>query len=567
MQCEQGSGSWYETCFDPWRVMFFLCNTSQRLLLAALVAGNVAGCKGLLEPEVPSSEAQVGGGGGQVPQDPDLEPGTSLGRAPVRRMTRFEYNNTVRDLLGDTTLPARDFGEEEETNGFNNNAQSLVTTSALADKYLRAAEGIAERATVDLGALSDCDLSQAACADAFVAKFLQQAFRRPATDTELAAFAELYQTGLAESPRIAVSLVITAALQSPAFLYRLEFAGHVPATTRIGKLDGFELASRLSYLLWGSLPDAELLEVAAQGRLVTKADVEREARRMLNDPRARDVVAEFHRQWLDYERVLNVGKDQQLFAGWSGDLANAMVEETRAYIDGVVFDGQGTLDALLTAPSVPAQELLVSYYGATERRGLLTQGSLLSYNAHSNQTSPVHRGQLVRKEFLCDVVPPPPADVAIVVPEPDPNSTTRERLAMHAADPSCAGCHELMDPIGLGFERYDGAGRFRTDEAGSPVDASGELTGTDVDGAFDGVDELSGKLAASEKVSRCYVRQWFRFGYGREASVEDKSTLDALGRSFAASGENIQELLVALTQTDAFMARSLKAQPTSEEQP
>jgi hypothetical protein len=513
---------------------------------APLVLLASAGCDGRVSDPAPALSENR-------PPVSEISPGP----APVRRMTRFEYDNTVRDLLGDTTSPARDFGAEEEANGFSNNAANLVTTSALAEKYMRAAEGIAERATADLPALTGmCDMTadEDGCARGFIAAFLQRAFRRPPTDDELAAFYTLYEAGRATDLRNGLSMVIEAALQSPAFLYRLEFERMAPGEPVV-LLDGYELASRLSYLLWGSMPDDRLLEAAAMGRLETPADIEREARRLIADPKTRDVVAEFHRQWLDYDRIANVGKDATLFPEWSPAIGALMAEETRRFVDETVFNGDGTLGALLTAPSTDLDPTLAGFYGPSERRGLLTQGALLTVNAHSNQTSPVHRGRLVREQFLCDIMPPPPPDVVITVPEPDPESTARERFAQHSADSSCSGCHYLMDPIGFGFETYDAVGRYRTEEGGETIDATGNLAQTDIDGDFRGVDELSQGLARSTDVSRCYALQWFRFGYGRGETRSDDESLAKINAAFEASGGDVIELLVALTQTDAFRYR------------
>jgi hypothetical protein len=535
-------------------------------IIVVVIAQIATGCEGQL-----GSPAT---GPGRDPREPGPGPGPTVGPvvrpispgpAPVRRMTGFEYDNTIRDLLGDTTAPARDFGAEEEANGFNNNAANLVTTSALADKYMRAAEGIAERATADLAALLPCDpaaLGEEPCARQFVATFLRRAFRRPATEEEVAAFSELYLLGRATDFRTGIAMVIEAALQSPQFLYRIEPARiAVTGETEIGDpapLDAFELASRLSYFLWGTMPDEPLLLAAEEGRLATAADVEREARRLLADPHARDVVAEFHRQWLDYDRVHGVGKDATLFPTWSPAIGALMADETHDFVERAIFEGDGTLGALLTAPSTAIDPELAAFYGPGDREGLLMQGSLLAYNAHSDQTSPVHRGLLVRTRFLCDPVPPPPAEFEITVPEPAPGSTARERFAQHSADPACSGCHVLMDPLGFGFEAFDGVGRFRTEEAGAAIDVTGMITESDVDGSFAGVEQLAARLSSSDEVARCYSLQWLRYAYGRGESSDDAGSIAEIDAAFAASGGDVLELLVALTQTDAFLYRRVE---------
>jgi hypothetical protein len=516
---------------------------------------------------------------------PGLEPqscegGPAPGDAPIRRMTRFEYNNTVRDLLGDATNPADGFGAEEEALGFNNNAANLVTSSALAEKYMVAAEGISERATTPLSNVVGCDPTAAGeepCAREFIDEFGKRAFRRPLTVEEADMFFGLWQVGRVETDfTVGVQLVIQAALQSPPFLYRVEFGVPPEGGAQVAQLDGWETASRLSYLLWGSMPDDELFAAAEAGELSTKDQIAAQARRMLDDPKARDAVANFHQQWLDYDRIANVGKDAGLFPDWSSAVGQLMREETRAFVDHVVFAGEGSFQALLTAPYSFMNEELAAFYGvsgvsgdeyrkvdldATQRAGLLTIGTLLTINAHSNQTSPVHRGKLVREQLLCDLMPPPPPDVMITVPEPDPESTAKERFAEHSANPACSGCHVLMDPIGFGFENYDAIARFRTKDNGQTIDASGELSQSDIDGPFDGAVDLASRLAGSQQVQSCYAQQWFRYAYGRGETSGDACTLEWLDARFDDSGGDVKELLVALTQTDAFFYRKVGGAP------
>jgi hypothetical protein len=543
------------------------------LLTLAGAAG--AGCIG----DIGAGDEGVGGIDPPGPGPQSCSEGPQPGDAPIRRMTRFEYNNTVRDLLGDTTNPADGFGAEEEALGFNNNAANLTTSEQLAEKYMLAAEGVSERATADLASLLPCDpaIDEEQCAKDFIEEFLTRAYRRPPTADEKATFFGLWEVGKAETDfTVGVQLVIQAALQAPAFLYRVEFGLPAEGGKEIVGLDDWEMASRLSYLLWGSMPDDELFAAAEAGELSSKEQVAAQARRMLELPQARDSVRNFHQQWLDYDRIANVGKSEELFPDWSTAIGQLMREETETFLDQVIFEGEGNLDALLTAPYSYMNAELAAFYGVDamvgegfekvdldpkERAGLLTLGTLLTINAHSNQTSPVHRGKLVREQFLCDLMPAPPADVMITVPEPDPNSSARERFAQHSEDKACSGCHSLMDPLGFGFENYDAIARFRTEENDQPIDASGTITASDVDGDFVGAVGLAKKLAGSEDVQRCYAKQWFRYAYGRGENKGDNCTTDWLDASFVESGGNITELLVALTQTDAFFYRPAGGMP------
>lgn len=509
-------------------------------------------------------------------------------KSPLRRLTRFEYNNTVRDLLGDTTEPANAFPAEEEPLGFSNDAQALNVTPILAEKYLLIAEQVSARAAADIAKLTGCpaDMADAAvlagCATSFIEKFAKRAYRRPLTDDERAELQAIYAAAAAlyaddPNPVVAahregIQMVIEAVLQSPAFLYRVELGEGLSAVDAAGEimpLTSYEMASRLSYFLWGTMPDDELLALAEADGLREKGQIAEAARRMLDDDKARDAVAMFHQQWLDYDRVSNVTKDPDLFPEWSPALGELLRQEMRSFVEHVVFDENGDLRELLTAPYSYADEELAAFYGKEvsgdtfqmvsfapeEHAGILSMGALLSYYAHTNQTSPVHRGKLVREQLLCDVLAPPPADVMFQLPEPDPSSTARERFSQHSADPACSGCHALMDPIGFGFESFDAVGRYRALENGEPVDASGKLTGTDVNGTFNGVRELAETLATSDDVKSCYSKMWFRFAYGRGETEEDACNLQQLDQAFEQSGGNVKELLVALTQTDAFLYR------------
>jgi len=538
------------------------------LLLFACVAGFGSACVG-----------NIGGGpapmaGVACADGPMAEP------APIRRMTRFEYNQTVLDLLGDDTSPASGFGAEEEALGFNNNAAALITSQALVEQYMLAAEDVSARATEPVTKNLPCDPGvdgEDACADQFIDTFGKRAFRRPLTADERAMFRAQYDFGRSQEDfRLGIRMVIELALQSPAFLYRVEFGFPDKAVAGLVPLSSWEMASRLSYFVWGTMPDEELFDAAQAGALETPEQVEVQARRMLSDPKARAMVGEFHRQWLDYGRVANITKDAELYPEWSAAVGDLMVAETSAFIEHAVFDDGGALTTLLSSPHSYMNEELATFYGIegvsgsemqrvdldpNQRAGLLTMGTLLAFNSHTNQTSPTLRGKLIREQILCDIVPPPPPDVMATAPEITPGSTGKDRFAQHTADPACASCHVLMDPIGFGFENFDTVGRYRDEEGGKAIDATGELAHTDVDGPFAGVAELAERLSSSQEVAACYAKQWFRYAYGRGDATEDVCMLDWLDGEFTSSDGNIQELIVKLTQTSAFMFRQAGGTP------
>jgi Protein of unknown function (DUF1592)/Protein of unknown function (DUF1588)/Protein of unknown function (DUF1587)/Protein of unknown function (DUF1595)/Protein of unknown function (DUF1585) len=496
--------------------------------------------------------------------------GIKPGPSPIRRLIRSEYNNTIRDLLGDTTRPADGFVREEEQGGFNNNAEALGVTPILAEQYMRASEGIAQRATEHLDTLLPCSVTgtdEAECVRGFIQTFGEKAYRSPVEDDEVSQLYAVFVAGRVEDFRTGIELLLQTMLQSSRFLYRVEFGtGAQPVVP----LTSWEMASRLSYLFWNSMPDDELRLSAKADELRSKAQILAQATRLLADPRTHQAVANFHGQWLGLDGLDSITKSAAVYPAWSEDVRTAMRTETEMFLDDVMWNGPADLPTLLSAPYTFVNPPLAIFYGMKapsgdafqrveldpqQRSGLLTQGSLLSINAHSNQTSPVTRGKFIRQRLFCQDPPPPPPSVMAVAPDLDPSLTTRQRFAAHATQASCAACHQLMDPIGLGFENYDGVGGYRTLENGLPVDASGSLFQTDVDGPFNGVPALIDKLKESQEVRDCMVTEWFRFGYGRSETNDDACSLRSLEDQFDASGSNIKALLLALSQTDAFLYR------------
>jgi hypothetical protein len=324
------------------------------------------------------------------------------------------------------------------------------------------------------------------------------------------------------------------------------------------------------------MPDDALLSDADAGKLDTKEGIAASARRMLKDPRAKASVANFHAQWLELPKLASIAKDPAMYPDFDASIRDALRKETETFVDSVFWQN-GKFEDLLLAPYTFVDAKVAGFYGMdaptssgfvkvpldpNKRAGILTQGSILAIKAKSNQSSPIHRGKFVREKLLCQMLPPPPADLVIVPPDLDPKLSTRDRFAAHDKNPACSGCHHLMDPIGLGFEHFDAIGKWRDTEGPIPIDASGQiLDSQDVNGAFNGARELSQKLAQSQQVQSCVVTQWFRFAYGRGESEDDACSLQTVNQLFQASGGDMRELLVALTQTDAFRYRTIVGGP------
>jgi hypothetical protein len=510
--------------------------------------------------------------------DPTCRAGASPGPSPLRRLTNSEYENTVRDLLGDEGRAGALLPAEELGNGFGNDAASQAIARLHVERYLEAAQQIAARATTPerLAALLPCDplpptdtAGEDACARAFIERFGARAQRRPLSAGATEPLQTLFTAVRGEEGFVAgIRAVLEALLQSPAFLYRLE---EPPADPAPGArpLDGYQRAARLSYLLWGSMPDSDLFEAARTGALDSVAGVRAQAQRLLASPRARPVVRWFFSQLLGFKVSLEE-KSPVVFPRLSSrpaELSAQLTEESERFVEHVVFDGAGDLRALLTAPYSFWNETLATFYGegaasgpgwqqvalAPERRaGVLTQAAVLASRTPGTLTNPTRRGVFVRR-LLCAPIPEPPQGFDIIPPPPNPGFTTRELFAAHASNPGCAPCHKLLDPIGAAFETFDAIGLWRDQENGRPVDATGQIADTDVAGPFDGAVELAGKLAGSADLQRCFVGNWFTFAHGRAETEQDRGTRAALEAELARSSGNVRALLLALTQTDAFL--------------
>ncbi|MCA9538113.1 MAG: DUF1592 domain-containing protein [Myxococcales bacterium] len=509
------------------------------------------------------------------------------GPAPLRRLTRVEYDNTVSQLLSDTSRPARAFPPDEEAGGFDNQAAAQSVSPLLAENYLNAAETLAARtAERRLPTLAGCPApSDAATCEASVRVFIQsfglRAWRRPLAADEIQECLDLFDQGAALGEgdfdaRAGFELMLAAMLQSPHFLYRVEFGDgeQVPdAAPDVTALTDYEIATRLSYFFWNTMPDEGLFEAAARGELHTAEQIEAQARRLLATPRAREAVKTFHRQWLGLDEIEHIkafGKNPEIYPDYDETLLPLLQEEAERFIEHVIFDGEGTMSALFTAPYSMMNRRLAEWYGVSGPEGddfeevdldpaiysgFLSQAGLLALHSKPDRSSPIHRGLFVRKRLLCQI-PPPPPDIVPEAPLVDETQTTRQQFAQHKTDPLCAGCHRMIDEIGFGFESFDGLGRYRETEWGLPIDDTGNMFETvDIDGPFDGVVGLGERLAGSEQVRDCVVRQWFRFGQGRVETVDDACTLATLRSTFEDSGRDIRELLVTLPQTDAFRYR------------
>lgn len=504
-------------------------------------------------PDEGSVDDPQGDGDGQpLPAACDDE--VRVGAGPIRRLSHLQYDNAIRDLLGDDTRPARAFVPEEVAYGFSNNAAALVTTELLAEQYLAAAHEVAQRATLAVDGLVSCAPGQQGtetCARAFVERFGRRAFRRPLDATQIERLLDVYRGGVeAQGFALGIQLALETMLLSPWFLYRVETGEPVPGRDDLVALDPWELAARLSFLLWSSVPDDTLLDAAQAGELSTAAQLASQAERMLDDPRAVAVVADFHRQLLGLSALPAVSRDPARFPGLDDAVLDAMLGQADAFVAHVVLEDDARLPTLLGARYTFADETLASFlglpvpYGAgvhkidlpasSSHAGLLTLAGSMTTHAGYAEPSVVQRGKLVRERLLCETVPPPPDDLEL-----DPEL---DRLD----DPACRSCHEQLDPIGVGFSAFDAVGREHSD-----LDGDGEILGGPAEGAFAGPPGLAAHLAEQTQVHRCLVAQWFRYAFGRRHDDVDECTLARLQAAFDAD-LSVRDLLVEITRTDAF---------------
>lgn len=485
-----------------------------------------------------------------------------VGESGARRLTRAEYDNTVRDLLGDTSHLGTAMLPEDYRDPFDNSYATqqvspilIETAEALAEQLAR--QLIADRARRDqVIGCTPAGADDTACLRKFIIGFGRRALRRPLTDDEVIAYLG-FQTYATEDRDFytAVAMVLRSMLQDAEFLYRIETGAPVPGRNGLFKLNSWEMASRLSYFVWGSTPDDALLDLAAADRLATGSEIRAAAMRLLRDPRAQERVDRFHALWLGYFQLPHAPQLSSAMRREADALVNRVVfEERRSWLD-LLRSSETFIDATLAqhyglpAPAAPAW---VSY-GSSGRKGILSQGAFLSVAAKFGDTSPTQRGKLIRERLLCQTIPPPPPTVNVDMPPTSETSRCKfDRYASHRSQGSCASCHSQMDPVGFGLENYDQAGRYRSTDSGAPeciISGEGEWVGV---GKFHGPGQLSDLLLSLPEFERCMVQQLYRFAMGHHEEEGERPYLDALGAAFKHNGHKLDELILSLVSAEAF---------------
>lgn len=515
---------------------------------------------------------------------PDLGPAAEMPAPTTRffRLTHQQWENTVQDLFGlpEPTGLSSEFRADPFVGGFefDNNALSLQVDQALWQGYQRAAVDMAEIAVSDpsiVSAIAPDVGDEATRAAEFIRSFGERVFRRPLTETEIAEYQALFDSGTAlyedmTGFEAGMRLVLEGMLQSPWFLYRVEASEEVEG--QVIPLNSYEIASRLSFFLWNTTPDEELLAVAEAGQLGDPAVVEEQTRRMLDSPKAEQVVERFHHQLLHVDKFTQAAPSAAFYPDAPADLGQLAVQEHDLFLRHAIFEQEGSWRDLLTSTETFVNDDLARIYGlsgdfgdeftrvdlpANERRGIFTQVGFLVANATSVHPDPIHRGAYLARTIACHTIAAPPDDIT-PVPAPDEDATNRETVAAHTEAPgsTCMGCHTpLINPFGFPFEGYDSTGAFRTMDNGRPVDAKANVILGDGAVPVEDALDLAEAMAEDSQVHQCYMEHWMEFAMGRPYDEMDAPLVERLSVE-SLDDVGIKDLLVEFTKSRPFLTRA-----------
>jgi hypothetical protein len=550
----------------------------------------VAGCTGIVGGRSDGSGSSavipgagpVNGSGGSGTAAPPSDPNTIVADPPafapapgmLRRLTRTQFRNAISDVFGYSVDVNQLDADSWDQNFASVGAAVVVTSDQGAEQYNTAIESAVDAVFSDATKRSQfigctpTGKSDDACLRGFVQKLGLRAWRRPLTSAELDGLGALAASAATtlNSPVEGAHWATVELFESPNFLYRPELGA--PAANGALRFNGYEMAGRLSFLIWNSLPDQMLLDQAASGVLSTTDGIRTAVTRMLGTPAGREAVGNFAEEYLRLDRLTTQGKDPGLFPEYGANLQTAMVRDVRDTWASVVFDDQASVMSLFTTTKVVVNSDLATLYGLPTtgltsttfqqrtlpadgpRAGLLSKAGLLSEFANQQSGSPTLRGKFIREALTCQAVPPPPPGVnlsAVDQPTTVP-MTKRQRLEAHRASPACAACHAQMDPLGLPLESFDAIGKYRTTDNGLPVDPTSTFDGQPV------ADSRALGVAASQSmtVAKCLVRRYYSYALGYSEREVDGSVLNTLEAAFNASGFKMRDLIVAVVTNDAF---------------
>lgn len=472
----------------------------------------------------------------------------------VRRITETQYRHTIADVFGpEIEISARFEPEKREDGLLALGSAQLSLTSSGFEQYFVLASAIAKQVAARDRA-DQCKSNE--CARQLIAKYGELLFRRPLTDQELASRSAVAVNG--------VELALTSLLVAPEFLFRVETAEPDPDKPGQYRLDAYTKAARLSFLLWDTTPDAELLAVARSGAIHTEAGLRQQLARLTSSPRYEEGARAFFADMLQLDGFDNLVKDPSIYPKFNQAVSAAareqtlkttielLVKEKRDYRD--LFTSNDTfinrpLAAVYDVPFLSAAEWApYSFKESSERSGILTQVSFLSLFAHPGTSSPTRRGIKVHEIFMCEPTPDPPADVDFSKVKDSTQGTVRGRLLDHMQNTGCTACHRRSDPPGLALEHFDGLGQLRTLENGMPIDVSADLNGA----KFVGAAGLARYLRDDPRVPACLVRNVYAYGVGRKTDERDEDYLADQTRAFVGNGYRLPDLMTQIATTPEF---------------
>lgn len=540
---------------------------------------------GVLDPtgtDQPPGTTPTGTDQPPVTTDPPGPVATPVAFEPApgafRRLTKSAFRNSLGDLLGGPVEVG-----ELEPDSWSVGGLPTVSAAAVAisprgvELYQVVVEEVVNEVFADTprrDAVLGCQpaaTTDTACFQSFVSTFGRRAFRQPLTDAQVTRYTDLITEAatVLDDSYEGMKAGVMGLLTSPYFLYRLE-AGEPAATGDSGfwQYTSHEAASRLSYFLTNSTPDEELLDMADRGELQTADQIRAQAERLLDSEAGRESVGNFATELFQLPLIETRAKDPELFPGYTSTLQAGMAAEVPAMLQSIVFDRGASALELFTTRSTFVNDELAALYGLPNpntptgltsaelpadglRAGLLGTAGILSMFGNQKEGSPTLRGKFVREVLLCQPIPAPPGDVSTVLPDPPTGVvyTKREKLEMHMADPACAVCHALTDPIGLTLENFDAIGNLRDNDNGKAIDVTGDLSGT----GFNGPVELGRLLAETPSTATCLAKHMYRYGTGHvETTAERETVLKDLSSLFEASGYDLRNLMLEIVSTDGF---------------
>ena len=565
----------------------------QRFLYLGLVLSFVAGCTGIVSGGAsgrqgsngslgptgssPTGSGSAGSGAtdpGSGGMGPEAQPTASM-----HKLSIVEFTNSLHDLLGSSAPVASELEPDQQVDGFRSisGAAAAVSPTGVAqyETAINAATQFAFSSSAQAAMVLSCVPTSATDAKCPLSQVLgtfgRRALRRPLTTADVARYSGV-ATDIAQEPGgsilVGLKYAVSAILQSPEFLYRVELGAPSPADGGRNKYTDFEMASRLASLLWGSVPDNALLDVAASGKLSTAEGVLAQANTMISSQKAHQSFNDFANDLYGMDPssgmpLSTTFKDPKFYPNWTTTLQTAMAQELTMRIDDAAFNGDYL--SLYDSSVVFVNNELAKIYGlppaavdgfrrvtldvGSARLGLLGSAAMLAANGLPQRTSPTLRGRFVSEQLLCKTVPPPPPNVNTAALDMlPPGSSTRAALEAHRQNPACAACHALMDPIGLGLDNFDSVGVYRTMDNGAPIDATGDLDGV----AFKDEASLSTALRNHPNAAGCFVTKLYEHAQGRAPLGVDASVIASLSKQFDDKGHRANQLLVDIVSTDAY---------------